>query len=582
MTKIRIQAKGLDRSISATVGPGAALLIGREPDPKRIDWTQLRPPLAACAMMNPRIDPDRYQLTTLTVPSLRASANHILILHDGPTFALFDLSSRNGSYIRLEPGHPVVMAGALEVALSLAGTPNHEGRLSRPAHAEWSSTTDFGAAIVRALTAWLAQHEVPVQCVLCPVDSSINALPLADGQAIMLRVQGTIPLSPDELHDIIGQYVHDQNARFMQLERRVSGMVASSAAIRQILYRLADAAATSRRTILLGPTGVGKELLARSYHGYSPRHGGPFVTVNCALLEKDLLHAQLFGARRGSFTGAVADVVGLIEAANGGTLFLDELGEMNAEVQKALLRFLDSRGEYYRLGDTRPRIADVQIVCASNVDLDDASCRSQLFRSDLWYRLASTVLRIPPLCERPDDILAFLSSRSLTGTKLRVAECLTQEALEAVLRDSWPGNFRDLENFIERLQPVSRPQSIDLQTCERALQEGRASSASPISSPVVRSTVPVLTTVPIAAPVPTPPAQSAAPHAAPAARSHRRTAGWTRPLAAAAFARWRAAGRSGWQQRGDRVAMDYAERRAGFSGGPWACARRLGSAPAPD
>lgn len=160
------------------------------------------------------------------------------------------------------------------------------------------------------------------------------------------------------------------------------------------------------------------------------------MTVNCALLEKDLLHVQLFGACRGSFTGAVADIVGLIEAAHGGTLFLDELGEMSADVQKALLRFLDSRGEYYRLGDSGPRMADVQVECASNVSLDDPACRGARFRSDLWYRLASAVIKVPPLHERPDDILAFLRSRTLPGNPLRIAECLTEDALVVRARTS--------------------------------------------------------------------------------------------------------------------------------------------------
>lgn len=483
MTKIRIQAKGLDSSISATIGPGTALLIGRAPDPKRLDWSQLRPPPSACDPMKPSIKPERYHLTTLPIPSPRASANHLLALKDGSTLALFELGSRNGSWIKLEPQHPVMVAGALEVALSLAGQPVTDLLPHRPANAEWTDTTDFGAAVVTALTTWSAQQDAPVQFQLDVVGSAAgrtaNILPLADGQAILLRVNGTMPCSIDELQQIASQYVHDQNARYMQLERRVPGMVASSLAIREILYRLADAAASSRRTILLGPTGVGKELLARSYHGYSPRHNGPFVTVNCALLDKDLLHAQLFGARRGSFTGAVNDVVGLLESAHGGTLFLDELGEMSSDVQKALLRFLDSRGEYYRLGDARLRTADVQIVCASNRDLDDPACRSQYFRSDLWYRLASSVLRIPPLRERPEDIRAFLSSRSVPGSALRIVDCLSPEALTAVLRDPWPGNFRDLENFLDRLPPAARPQSIDLATCKRALREGRDSSASP-------------------------------------------------------------------------------------------------------
>lgn len=479
MTKIRIQAKGLDRCMTATLGPGSALLIGREPDEKKLDWRHLYPQPSTCPGMNLCLDPGRYQLTTMTVPSARTSANHILALHDGRTLALFELGSRNGSWIKLDQQHPIMVAGALEVSLNLAGMQGSENRPKRPAGAEWNRPEDFGPAVVRALSAWFAQQDAAVECRVGAMDDSPNAMPLADGRAVILGVLNTLPFSIGEMLEVVSQYIHEQNARYMQLERRVSGMVAGSAALRHILFRLADAAASSRRTILLGPSGVGKELLARSYHGYSPRYSGPFVTVNCALLEKDLLHAQLFGARRGSFTGAVTDVVGLVEVADGGTLFLDELGELSTDVQKALLRFLDSRGEYYRLGDARPRLADVQIVCASNVDLDEPSFRKARFRDDLWYRIAATVIRIPPLCERPDDTMALLCSRTVPGTNLRVAECLTQEALTAVLREPWPGNFRDLENFIARLPTDLSSHSIDLATCLRILKGDRADNEPP-------------------------------------------------------------------------------------------------------
>ena len=438
MIRILIHVKGLERPISATISSGDALLVGREPDPARLNWSQLQSPQSQHAHdASPRLDPKNYQLTSLVLPSPRASANHLLLLSDGPSLRLLDLGSRNGSWLNLDPYKPVTLNGALTVSLSLSGPLAPELRHSRPVHAEWKTKEEFGPAVVSAVKAWLAQNDMPVQCLLVPTANEPDALPLGDGQALILRLQGTMPVALSAMHEVVCQYVHDQNTRFLQLERRVQGLVASSAALRQILFRLAEAAAGSRRTILLGPTGVGKELLARSYHGYSPRHSGPFVTVNCALLEKDLLHAQLFGARRGSFTGAVADVVGLVESASGGTLFLDELGEMSTDVQKALLRFLDSRGEYYRLGDTRPRQADVQVVCASNVNLDDPAYRQERFRNDLWYRLASTVIRIPPLVERADDIRAFLRSRSVPGSSLRVAECLTEEALAAVLRDPW-------------------------------------------------------------------------------------------------------------------------------------------------
>jgi DNA-binding NtrC family response regulator len=240
---------------------------------------------------------------------------------------------------------------------------------------------------------------------------------------------------------------------------------------------VAEAAEQGRRTVLLGPTGAGKEWLARCYHRYSPRSKGPFAALNCALLERDLLYAQLFGARRGSFTGAVQDVQGLVEASHEGTLFLDELGEMSLEVQKALLRFLDTRGEYQRLGDPKPRRADVQLVCASNARLDEPEFRMKHFRDDLWYRLSSAVIRVPPLRERPEDVLAFLQLKTIRGTTLRVADALSPAALRSVMLDPLPGNFRDLENFVDRLPLVQRVGEIDVVQVDAALREGRGQSA---------------------------------------------------------------------------------------------------------
>lgn len=225
--------------------------------------------------------------------------------------------------------------------------------------------------------------------------------------------------------------------------------------------------------MILGPTGAGKERLARCYHRHSSQHRGPYVSVNCALLKEGLLYAQLFGARRGSFTGASSDVAGVIESANDGTLFLDEVGDMDREVQKALLRFLDTRGEYQRLGDTVVRHASVQIVCATNLPLDDPDHRNGRFRDDLWYRLGVKVIRIPPLCERPQDVLAFLRARTLRGGQIRVFDALSKEAVHHVLGDPLPGNFRDLENFVDRLPPNALRESIDAEVCAAALTEGR-------------------------------------------------------------------------------------------------------------
>jgi len=165
---------------------------------------------------------------------------------------------------------------------------------------------------------------------------------------------------------------------------------------------------------------------------------------------------------------------------------------MDLEVQKALLRFLDSRGEYYRLGDTQVRHTNVQIVCATNAPLDNAVLRHGKFRDDLWYRLAVKVVRVPPLAERHEDIVAYLKVRSLRGGQIKAYEALSPAALRLVMSDHWPGNFRDLENFVERLPAIALPGSISEESCRAALSEGRSPDnvvPRPIAPPPVQESV---------------------------------------------------------------------------------------------
>jgi len=238
----------------------------------------------------------------------------------------------------------------------------------------------------------------------------------------------TLDISWQQIRDRINAYISEQNIRFEQLQGHDDDFVLASPVMRIAHRELSDAAAYGVRAMLLGPTGAGKERMARCYHRHSRAHRGPYVSVNCALLKEGLLYAQLFGAKRGSFTGANNDVVGVIESANDGTLFLDEIGDMDREVQKALLRFLDTRGEYQRLGDSVVRHATVQVVCATNTPLDDPEYRQGRFRDDLWYRLGVKVVRIPPLCQRPLDVLAFFRARTIRGGQVRVLDALTKDA----------------------------------------------------------------------------------------------------------------------------------------------------------
>src|SRR5450432_1284913 len=215
----------------------------------------------------------------------------------------------------------------------------------------------------------------------------------------------------------------------------------------------ADAARVARATInvlLLGETGVGKEVLARAIHAHSPRAKGPFLGVNCGALAESLLESELFGSEKGAFTGALARA-GLFEAANGGTVFLDEIAELSLGMQAKLLRVLEER-TVTRLGATRPRPIDVRFLSATNRDVDADSQEGRL-RQDLYFRLNGVSLLIPPLRDRPQDIEALAASfLSAVCRDLERAPglAISPAALDLLRRHAWPGNVRELRNVIER------------------------------------------------------------------------------------------------------------------------------------
>jgi two-component system response regulator FlrC len=252
--------------------------------------------------------------------------------------------------------------------------------------------------------------------------------------------------------------------RAAQLERRVEALtdeldslsgsgrrvVGRSAAWQHALHEATRVAPTETTVLLTGESGTGKEVVARFIHHASPRAHGPFVAVNCAALPEQLLESELFGFERGAFTGATQAKPGRIEIAAGGVLFLDEVAEMSAAVQAKLLRVLQER-EFQRLGATRTLKADVRILAATNRDLRRMIDRGE-FREDLYYRLHVFAIRLPPLRERPEDILplcrAFLDE---IGRGLgRPPAGLSREAHPVLLAYSWPGNARELRNVLER------------------------------------------------------------------------------------------------------------------------------------
>jgi transcriptional regulator with PAS, ATPase and Fis domain len=206
--------------------------------------------------------------------------------------------------------------------------------------------------------------------------------------------------------------------------------------------------------LLVGETGTGKELLARAIHAASERSQSPFVALNCALFSEALLESELFGHARGAFTGATATKLGLVEAAAGGTLFLDELAEMPRAIQAALLRFLELR-EFRRLGETELRRADVRIVAAMQLDVDEAIESGQL-RRDLGFRLDVFRIQVPALRERHEDVpeLALRIADEVASRLGCEPLSFAPGALDALCRHSFPGNVRELRNEIERLHAM--------------------------------------------------------------------------------------------------------------------------------
>ncbi len=241
-----------------------------------------------------------------------------------------------------------------------------------------------------------------------------------------------------------------ENAQLRGAASMPRPMLGNSAALRDVLKQMERVARTTTTVLVLGETGTGKELAARYIHAHSPRAAQRFAAINCAALPETLLESELFGYRKGAFTGAVRDHEGLFVSADGGTVFLDEIGEIAPSVQVRLLRVLQER-EVQPVGATRPVAVDVRIVAATNRDLR-ADVESGRFREDLYYRLAVFPVRLPPLRERDGDV-------ELLAERFRETACarndkwvpgFTRDALTALRRATWPGNVRQLEHEIER------------------------------------------------------------------------------------------------------------------------------------
>jgi formate hydrogenlyase transcriptional activator len=229
-----------------------------------------------------------------------------------------------------------------------------------------------------------------------------------------------------------------------------AGIVGQSAAIRNVLAQVEMVAPTDATVLICGETGTGKELIAHAVHSSSARRGGAFVKVNCAAIPTGLLESELFGHERGAFTGAVTQRIGRFELANRGTIFLDEIGEAPLELQPKLLRVLQER-EFERLGSSRTLRTDARLVTATNVNLR-AMVNEKRFRTDLYYRLNVFPIQVPALRERREDVPLLVNhfARHFGARMGRSLRYISASAMDALVRYSWPGNIRELQNLIER------------------------------------------------------------------------------------------------------------------------------------
>ena len=257
-------------------------------------------------------------------------------------------------------------------------------------------------------------------------------------------------------------------------------MVGNSAALKKVLKQIEVVAPSDATVLIQGETGTGKELVARATHHLSARKSGAFIKLNCAAIPTGLIESELFGHEKGAFTGAIAQKVGRLELANQGTLFLDEVGDIPLEIQPKLLRVLQEQ-EFERLGGTRTTKVNVRIIAATNRDLAQMVAERQ-FRSDLFYRLNVFPVHVPPLRERRGDIrmLVHYFVQKFSSRRNKRIETIPSEAMKALLEWPWPGNIRELENFMERAVLLTNGPALHVPVAE--LQ-----SAANLSSPDART-----------------------------------------------------------------------------------------------
>jgi DNA-binding NtrC family response regulator len=370
-----------------------------------------------------------------------ADAMHVLIVDD-------DVEVRGllAAVLESDTGASVSEAGSGAEGMALLGREEFDVAVvdvQLPDHS--------GLEILR----WARAAEIDTELIVltghADVETAVRAMRLGAYDFI------TKPCKNAELREVVAKAAEKkalrrENSALKEVVNRRDGLpniVGQSPEIREVLAVITRVAASDSPVLVQGESGTGKELVARSLHLQSRRAARPFVSINCGALPDSLLESELFGHKKGAFSGAITSRIGLLEAANGGTLFLDEIGEMSPAMQVRLLRVLDS-GEVRRVGEERVFHVDVRVVAATAKDLSREAADGR-FRWDLFYRVSTIVVPVPPLRRRSGDVPLlvehFLAARG-RGHSLRFAP----DALARLVEYGWPGNIRELRNFIERLQ----------------------------------------------------------------------------------------------------------------------------------
>src|SRR5688500_5176907 len=287
------------------------------------------------------------------------------------------------------------------------------------------------------------------------------------------------PVTQDGLMDMIRKAIDrsQERAEHQQLKEQIKGqysfnnIVGQSKKMKDLFELIESVAASDANILIQGENGTGKELIANAIHYNSNRVKGPFIKINCAAIPKDLIESELFGYKKGAFTGANTDKIGLFEMAEGGSLLLDEIGEMPPYLQTKLLRVLQER-EYRPIGSDRLVHVDFRLICATNIDLDLALREGKL-REDLYFRINTITLRVPPLRERSEDI-PLLCNHFLSKFNSRYQKAvrsISPAAYHLLIRNRWPGNVREIENAIERAVLVSKTGEIGSQDLPESIRE---------------------------------------------------------------------------------------------------------------